>query len=64
MAGRIYLVGALVLGFSLLAMGARLAMLHMPLSSATSKQRARQLLQSTIVYLPILFALMVTNSRQ
>ncbi len=63
MAGRIYLVGALVLGFSLLAMGARLAMLNMPLSGAASKQRARQLLQSTIVYLPILFALMMINSR-
>jgi hypothetical protein len=41
----------------------RLATLEMPLASAASKFRARQLLQATIVYLPILFALMMTNSR-
>ena len=64
MAGKIYLVGALVLGFSLLGMGARLAILDLPLSSAASKKRARQLLLSTVVYLPILFALMMTNSRR
>ena len=62
MSGRIYLAGALLLGIGLLWVGARLASLGMPLASAASRLRARQLLQATIVYLPILFALMMTNS--
>jgi heme o synthase len=62
MSGRIYLAGALLLGIGLLWVGARLASLGMPLASASSRLRARQLLQATIVYLPILFALMMTNS--
>jgi len=61
--GKIYLVGALGLGFGLLVVAARLATLGLPLTSAISKLRARQLLRATIVYLPLLFALMVTNSR-
>lgn len=63
MSGRAYFAGALILGFGLLWMGARLATLRMPLTSAVSKLRARQLLQATIVYLPILFLLMMTDSR-
>src|SRR5207302_7000909 len=63
MSGRAYLAGALMLGFGLLWMGARLAMLRMPLTSAVSKLRARQLLQATIVYLPVLFLLMMTDCR-
>jgi heme o synthase len=64
MSGRAYFAGAVVLGCGLLWMGARLATLRMPLTSAASKARARQLLQATIVYLPVLFVLMMTNSRQ
>jgi heme o synthase len=63
MSGRIYVAGALVLGTGLLWIAVRLATLGTPLASARSKQRARQLLQATIVYLPALFALMMTNSR-
>ncbi len=63
MSGRMYVAGALVLGIGLLWVGLRLAALGIPLASAASKQRARQLLQATIVYLPILFVLMMTNSR-
>jgi heme o synthase len=63
MSGRLYLAGALVLGMGLLWVGVRLATLGGSLSSAPSRQRARQLLQATIVYLPSLFALMMTNSR-
>lgn len=63
MSGRAYFVGAVLLGLGLLSMGARLAILDMPLASAVSKVRARQLLQATIVYLPVLFILMMTNSR-
>jgi heme o synthase len=64
MSGRVYFAGAMVLGCGLLWMGARLAALTMPLTSAASKARARQLLQATIVYLPLLFVLMMSNSRQ
>ena len=62
MAGKIYLVGALVLGFAMLYFGVRLAFLNLPLASARSKMHARHLLQATVIYLPLLFALMMTNS--
>jgi heme o synthase len=61
MAGRMYLVGALALGVALLYVGSRLAMLQAPLSAPHSKQRARQLLQATVLYLPLLFVLMMIN---
>jgi len=61
MAGRTYLVGALALGLALLYVGLRLAFLRAPLSAARSKQRARQLLQATVLYLPLLFVLMMLN---
>ncbi|HEY4780933.1 MAG TPA: heme o synthase [Chthoniobacterales bacterium] len=62
MAGKIYLVGAVILGFGLLYFGVRLAFLNLPLGSAPSKMRARQVLQATVIYLPLLFALMMGNS--
>ena len=62
MAGRIYLVGALMLGVGLLYFGIKLASLNLPVSSAPSKMRARHLLQATVIYLPLLFALMMGNS--
>ena len=62
MAGKIYLVGAVVLGVALLYFGIRLAFLEQPLSSAHSKMRARHVLQATVIYLPLLFALMMGNS--
>ncbi len=61
MAGRIYLVGALALGIALLYVGTRLATLQMPIHAAHSKLRARQLLQATVLYLPLLFILMMMN---
>ena len=61
MAGRVYLLGALLLGTGLLYVGSRLATLGMPLTAALSKQRARQLLQATVLYLPLLFILMMMN---
>ena len=63
MSGRAYLAGALILGLGLLYFGARLATLRMPLSSADSKLRARHLLQATVVYLPILFVIMMTDAK-
>src|SRR5579864_277697 len=62
MAGRIYLVGAVVLGFALLYFGIRLAFLKLPLATAASKMRARHVLQATVIYLPLLFALMMGNA--
>jgi protoheme IX farnesyltransferase len=62
MAGRIYLVGATVLGVALFYFGARLAFLKMPPNSARSKMLARHVLQATVIYLPLLFALMMGNS--
>jgi protoheme IX farnesyltransferase len=62
MAGKIYLVGALVLGFAMLYFGIRLAFLNLPLATARSKMRARHVLQATVIYLPLLFALMMSNS--
>src|SRR3984957_4392148 len=62
MAGRIYFVGAIILGLALLYFGIRLAFLKSPLSSAPSKMRARHVLQATVIYLPLLFALMMTNA--
>lgn len=62
MAGRIYLVGAAALGFAMLYFGVRLAFLNLPLTSAQSKMRARHVLQATVIYLPLLFALMMSNS--
>ena len=62
MAGRIYLAGALLLGVAFLWTGARLAALRLPATSAQSKPRARQLLQASVFYLPLLFALMMLNA--
>jgi heme o synthase len=62
MAGTVYMVGAVILGLALLYYGARLAFLKMPLVSAQSKMRARHVLQATVIYLPLLFALMMINA--
>lgn len=62
MAGRVYLVGAIILGLLFLASGLRLAMLDLPVKDRESKVLARQLLRSSVVYLPLLFILMMSNS--
>jgi protoheme IX farnesyltransferase len=62
MSGKVYLVGALLMSSGLLYFGARLASLRMPLTAAQSKKRARHLLQATVLYLPLLFALMMVNT--
>jgi len=63
MSGRLYLAGAVVLGIALLYFGWRLASLKMASNTARSKQRARQLLQATVIYLPLLFAFMMLNTK-
>lgn len=62
MAGRTYLVGALVLGLLFLWFNLRLAMTNLPTTAPASKKFARQLLQASVTYLPLLFALMMINS--
>src|SRR5271169_195442 len=62
MAGRVYLVGAVLLGAALLRFSCGMAMPQLPATAAASKPSARRLLQATIIYLPALFALMMANS--
>jgi protoheme IX farnesyltransferase len=62
MAGRVYFVVALAMGLALLYVGLRLAFLDAPITAAVSKQRARQLLQATVVYLPVLFIVMMLDT--
>jgi protoheme IX farnesyltransferase len=61
MSGRVYFAGALLLGLGLLYVAGRLATFKMAPDTPRSKQRARQLLQATVFYLPLLFALMMLN---
>lgn len=61
MTGRIYFVGAIILGFFYLYFGVRLAALKLPATSALSKKEARQLLQASVIYLPLLFTLMMLD---
>jgi protoheme IX farnesyltransferase len=62
MAGMFYAACAVLLGLAMLYFGVRLAHLKAPITAAISKQRARQLLQATVFYLPILFLAMMLNS--
>ena len=62
MAGRVYLVGALLMGAALFRVSMGMAYPRLPATAAASKPSARRLLQATIIYLPALFALMMANS--
>jgi protoheme IX farnesyltransferase len=61
MSGWLYFGGALLLGGALFYVGVRLATFELAPDTPRSKQRARQLLQATVFYLPLLFALMMLN---
>lgn len=63
MAGRLYLFGSLLLGLALLYFGWRLASRKLPATAPHSKAPARHLLRATVLYLPLLFALMMLNVR-
>lgn len=62
MSGRLYMFGALALGAAFYAFGHRLAALKMAPIEARSKAPARHLLQASVFYLPLLFALMMINA--
>jgi heme o synthase len=62
MAGRVYFVGAILMGAALLRVSMGMAYPQLPATAAASKPQARRLLQATIIYLPALFALMMANS--
>jgi len=63
MSGRLYLLGALVLGLIFLWFNFRLALTNLATTAPASKKFARQLLQASVIYLPLLFALMMMNAR-
>src|ERR1700753_3308050 len=61
MTGKVYLFGALALGLGFLWFVFRLARTKLPTTSPDSRKFARQLLQASVLYLPLLFALMMLN---
>jgi len=61
MAGKFYLGGALLLGLAFLWFVIRLARTKLPTTSPVSRKLARQLLQASVLYLPLLFALMMID---
>jgi len=63
MTGRLYLYGSLLLGLGLFYFGWRLSSRKLPATAAHSKAPARHLLRATVLYLPLLFALMMLNVR-
>lgn len=62
MAGLVYLVGAATSGLVLYWYCARIWREALPVSSPQMKVLARGLLKATVMYLPLLFALMMINS--
>jgi heme o synthase len=61
MSGKFYLGGALILGVGFVWFVYRLARTHLPTTDPESRKLARQLLQASITYLPLLFALMMID---
>lgn len=61
MAGKVYLAGALALGVGFLWFVFRLALVKLPPTEPASKKFARHLLRASVIYLPLLFALMMIN---
>jgi protoheme IX farnesyltransferase len=61
MSGWSYFIGALVLGAAMLWFSLRMWTMKLAPADAQSKPRARQVLQASVIYLPLLFALMMIN---
>ncbi len=62
MAGRVYLIGAVLMGAALFRVSLGMVHPQLPPAAAASKPQARRLLRATILYLPLLFALMMASS--
>jgi heme o synthase len=62
MSGKIYIVAALALGLAFWWFVLRLARTKLPAISPESRKLARQLLQASVIYLPVLFALMMIDA--
>ncbi len=62
MAGRVYMLGAILMGVALFRVSMGMAYTQLPATAPASKPPARRLLQATIIYLPALFVLMMANS--
>ncbi len=62
MSGTTYLIGAAMLGLVLLFFAGRMIVPGGLLSEASSRIRARQLFRCSIIYLPLLFALMMSDA--
>ena len=62
MTGLVYLVGAILLSAAFFWIGFRLWRLKLAPSAPESKKPARQLLQASVIYLPLLFALMMITA--
>ena len=56
-----YIIAATLLGVGYLAFGIRLAMLRLPPSEASTKKHARQLLQASVIYLPLLVIALIAD---
>ena len=62
MAGRAYLVSAMVLAGAMLWYAMKASMSPPPMSSPQARVHARNLLKATVIYLPLLFAAMMLNA--
>ncbi len=62
MAGRLYLIGAVLMGAALFRVSMGMAYPQLAVTAPASKPSARRLLRATVIYLPALFALMMVNS--
>jgi len=62
MTGWVYFAGALLLSIAYFWCGLRLRRLQLAPSAPQSKKSARQLLQASVIYLPLLFALMTLTA--
>jgi heme o synthase len=62
MTGGIYFVGAILFSLAFFWAGLRLWRLRLAPSAPQSKKPARQLLQASVIYLPLLFALMMITA--
>lgn len=63
MSGWFYGAGAVLLGLAFFWTGARLARIKLPATAAQSKRYARQVLQASVLYLPLLLALMMLDAK-